>query len=109
MKDGSQREFCQVTLQNGQQLPEVSISEGFLKLRDEAGAREENEDLKSYIDKLRALEARAKADNKGLWSSSAEKVSTSHELSDPAAFVEKWKGKQLPGMYVFSHRTGAGR
>ena len=67
LRDGNKRDFCQITLQDGQQLPDLSIAEGFLKLREEAGSKEGSEELSSYIDKLRALEARAKADNKGLW------------------------------------------
>lgn len=98
MKDGSKRDFCQITLQDGNQLPDLSVAQGYLKLRDEAGSRESSDEVTSYIDKLRALEARAKADNRGLWDAAAPKAQTSHELSDPTAFVEKWRGKPIDGM-----------
>ena len=97
-KAGGQRDFCQITLQDGRQLPDLSIAEGYLKLRDEAGSKETNGDLTSYIDMLRALEARARADNKGLWDAAGAKVQTSHELSDPTAFVNKWRGTPIEGM-----------
>lgn len=102
MKDGSKREFCQITLQDGNQLPDLSVAQGYLKLRDEAGSRESTDEVTSYIDKLRALEARAKADNKGLWDAAAPKAQTSHELSDPSAFVEKWRGKPIDGRFKTS-------
>lgn len=98
MKDGSKREFCQITLQDGQQLPEASIAHGYLKLREEAGSREENEELTSYIDKLRVLEARAKADTKGMWDMEAPKAQTSHDLPDPDSFVNQWRRSPLGGV-----------
>lgn len=89
-----------MTLQDGQQLPDLAVAEGFLKLRDDAGKRDENEDVTSLIEKLRAVEARAKADEKGMWNTEGQKIQTSYELSDPNDFVQRMKGKPLQGMDV---------
>lgn len=94
---GAGRQYGTITLQDGQQLPDLSVAEGYLKLRDDAGKREENEDVTSYIDKLRVLEARAKADAKGLWDVDSPKIQTSYEVPNPKEFAEKWYRKPMDG------------
>jgi staphylococcal nuclease domain-containing protein 1 len=84
-------------LQDGQQLPELAIAEGCLKLRDDAGRRDEGEEVQQLVEKLKVLEARAKADSKGVWTESAQPLQTAYELSNPQDFVSKHKGKSLEG------------
>jgi len=50
------------------------------------------------IEKLRALEAHAKADEKGLWDADLERINTSYELpTNVQDFLETYKGQELDG------------
>jgi len=86
-----------VVLQNGQNLLDLVVGEGWVKLRDDAGKKEESSQGTELLERLQALEARAKADEKGLWTTDLKRIENVNELSDPKAFVEEWKGKPLDG------------
>jgi len=60
---GAKREYGIVSLPTGQTLPEYSVREGWLKLRDDAGRKEENEENTQTLEKLQVAEAHAKADS----------------------------------------------
>ena len=96
------REYGTVILQNGQQLPDLLVSEGWAKLREDAGRKDESEAGTQLLEKLQALEARAKADEKGVWGKKGDNVETTYEMSDAKAFLEQWKGKSIDG---WSHRV----
>lgn len=97
---GAKREYGVITLQDGHQLPDVSVAAGFLKIRDEAGKREESEEVTSLIDRLRAYEAQAAADNRGLWDENAERIKTSYEIASVQAFFEEYKGRPMDGEFL---------
>jgi len=90
-------------LQNGQQLLDLVVGEGWAKLRDDAGKKEDTPQGTELLERLQALEARAKADEKGLWSSNVQRIENVHEMSDPKAFAETWKNEALDGN-TFIHR-----
>ncbi|KAF1998950.1 hypothetical protein P154DRAFT_494301 [Amniculicola lignicola CBS 123094] len=92
---GANREYGILALPNKTQLPDLSVAEGWLKLRDDAGRKDDSDEATSTLEKLQALEARAKADSKGLWADGSSKIHSTSELSDPKKFVEEHKGKQL--------------
>lgn len=98
-------------LPDGPQLPDLVVSEGWAKLRDDAGRKDDSDESQAILDKLQVLEARAKADSKGLWAGSGGRVQTTYELPDAKAFAEAWKGKQLDGECIrldtCRMRTGA--
>ena len=73
------------------------MAEGYLKVRDDAGKRDESEEATSYVEKLRVLESRAKADGKGLWDSDLETIRTSYELPKANDFAHRCKGKAVEG------------
>lgn len=89
------RDYGIVTLQTGQTLPELAVTEGWVKLRDDAGRKDESDEAKSLLEKLELEEAKAKAESYGLWASSGGKVDASYEVPDPKAFVDEWKGKSI--------------
>ena len=89
------RDYGVVTLGTGQTLPELAVSEGWVKLRDDAGRKDESEEAKALLEKLELEEAKAKAESYGLWASTGGKVDASYEVPDPKAFVEEWKGKSI--------------
>jgi staphylococcal nuclease domain-containing protein 1 len=79
------------------QIPEAAVREGWLKVREDAGKRDENEEVVLLAEKLQVAEAHAKADGKGVWSDDKKSgdVDCAYELPDAKAFVEENKGKSL--------------
>lgn len=82
------------------QLPDISVQEGWSKVREEAGKRsDESEETLALLDRLRALESLAQDENKGVWASSNKGViETSYELANGQELVSKYKGEQLEGI-----------
>lgn len=78
-------------------LPEIAVERGWVKLREKGGRDEYGEEAAALLEKLKALEAKAKAASEGLWASGGGTIENSHDLSNPQAFVEQWKGKQVDG------------
>jgi staphylococcal nuclease domain-containing protein 1 len=91
----TKREYGRVNLSNGPSFPERVVAEGWAKLRDDAGRKEESEEATAYLEKLQHLETSAKNAAIGVWSSGGDKIETSYEVTDPAALIEEHQGKQL--------------
>lgn len=92
---GVKRDYGTVILQGGQSLPEAAVSEGWAKLRDDAGRKDESEDSKNLLEKLELQEAKAKHDSKGLWGVEDGRIENTYDISDPKSFAEQWQGKPL--------------
>ena len=92
---GVKRDYGTVTLQTGESLPEAAVSEGWVKLRDNATRKEESEESKALLEKLELQEAKAKHESKGMWSTDGGKLENVNEIPDAKAFVEQWQGKAL--------------
>ncbi|KAF2748085.1 hypothetical protein M011DRAFT_493974 [Sporormia fimetaria CBS 119925] len=92
---GANREYGIISLPNKTQLPETAVAEGWVKLRDDAGRKDDSEEAAAVLEKLQMLEARARADSKGLWQDSPSNINSTNELSDPRKFVEDNKGQDL--------------
>ncbi|KAH7377752.1 hypothetical protein BKA66DRAFT_572063 [Pyrenochaeta sp. MPI-SDFR-AT-0127] len=92
---GANREYGLIVLPNKIILPEQAVAEGWLKLRDDAGRKEDSEEAAQLLERLQVVEARARADSKGVWAESGSRISASSELSDPQKFVEHNKGKDM--------------
>lgn len=82
------------------QLPDISVQEGWSKVREEAGKRsDESEETLALLDRLRALESLAQDESKGVWASSNNgMIETSYELANGQELVSKYKGEQLEGI-----------
>lgn len=91
---GVKREYGTVVLQSGESLPEAAVSEGWVKLRNDASRKDDSEESKSILEKLELEEAKAKAGSKGVWDSGGI-IDTTYDIPDPKEFVEQWKGKSL--------------
>ncbi|EEH33108.1 hypothetical protein PAAG_04161 [Paracoccidioides lutzii Pb01] len=91
----TKREYGIVKLPNNQELPDICLAEGWVKLRDDVSRREESEDTVVLLDKLRGLESRARTESKGLWASTGGHIESAYEVADPKALVESEKGKQI--------------
>ncbi|ORY04194.1 hypothetical protein BCR34DRAFT_604950 [Clohesyomyces aquaticus] len=92
---GANREYGIINLPNKTSLPELAVAEGWVKIRDDAGRKDDSDEATATLEKLQVLEARARADSKGVWQEAGGRISSSSELSDPKTFVEDNKGKAL--------------
>lgn len=92
---GANREYGLLVLPNRILLPEQAVAEGWLKLRDDAGRKEDSEEAAQLLERLQAVEARAKADSKGLWAETSTRINCVSELSDAAQWVEEHKGRDI--------------
>jgi staphylococcal nuclease domain-containing protein 1 len=91
----TKREYGVVVLNDGRRLPEEMVKEGWLKLREDAGRKEDSEEALQQLDHLRLLEAKARNDDKGLWSPDLARIDVQNDLGDSQAFLETYKGKTL--------------
>lgn len=92
---GVKRDYGTILLQSGESLPEAAVSEGWLKLREDAGRKDDSEDSKGLLEKLELEEAKAKSNSKGVWAANGGRIDTAYEIANPKDFVEQWKGKTL--------------
>lgn len=93
----SSRDYGTATLQDGRNLLDLAVSEGWVKLRDDAGKKEDSPQGIELLERIQALEAKAKVENKGLWNPDLTRIENAQEVPDPKAFVEEWKGKSIDG------------
>jgi len=92
---GGNRDYGIVQLANGQQLPDLVVQEGWAKLRDDAERKADTPQAAELLEKLQALEAHAKADEKGLWATKPRQIQNIREIPDTKAFVEEHKGEAI--------------
>jgi staphylococcal nuclease domain-containing protein 1 len=89
----SGREYGVVELKDGTKFPEDLVKAGWAKVREEAGRKEESEDILAKLENLRALESEAKAEEKGLHGSGGV-IEVQNDLGTPD-FFNQWKGKTV--------------
>ncbi|KAK4181232.1 putative nuclease [Triangularia setosa] len=93
----SGREYGTAQLQDGTTFPEASVKAGWLKVREDAGRKEESEAALAMIDTLRIYESEAKDEGKGLFAGSGGVIEVQNDLGGPD-FLNKWKGKTVEGV-----------
>ncbi|KAG6001932.1 hypothetical protein E4U21_003648 [Claviceps maximensis] len=93
----SGREFGTAKLKDGSELPDELVKAGWLKVREDAGRKEENDEILDRLEKLRELEAQAKAESKGLWAGTGGVIQVQNDLGGPD-FIKKWKGETVDGI-----------
>ncbi|KAG9574772.1 Copper, zinc superoxide dismutase, partial [Aureobasidium melanogenum] len=91
----SPRDYGVIILQSGQHLLDLVVREGLVKLRDDAGKKEDTPQGTELLERLQALESHAKVDEKGLWNPDQQRIDNVHDLSDPRAFSEAYKGQPI--------------
>lgn len=92
---GANREYGLIVLPNRILLPETAVAEGWLKLRDDAGRKEDSEEAAQLLERLQAVEAHARADSKGLWAEKSSRINVVSELSDAQKWVDQHKGRDI--------------
>lgn len=93
----SGREFGTAKLQDGTELPEAQVKAGWLKVREDAGRKDESEELAERLQSLRALEDSARSEGKGLWAGVGGIIEVQNDLGGPE-FMNIWKGKTVDGV-----------
>lgn len=98
----TKRDYGLIYTPDGKMFPELLVQDGWVKMREDAGKREESEEVTQLIEKLQAAEAHAKADSKGLWADdqSVGRVECAFEVPDAKSFVEQEKGKNIEGKWI---------
>ncbi|CAI4210802.1 unnamed protein product, partial [Parascedosporium putredinis] len=91
------REFGIVKIKDGPDLPDELVKEGWVKVREDAGKKESDEDILQRLENLRTLESEAKAQEKGLWSGASGVIQVQNDLGDPS-FLKEWSGKTVDGI-----------
>jgi staphylococcal nuclease domain-containing protein 1 len=86
---------------NGPQFPEHAVAEGWAKIREDAGRKDDSDESTALVEKLQVVEARAKADSKGLWSESGGRINCFYDIPNVKQFVEEYKGKPIDGMTLY--------
>lgn len=92
---GANREYGLIVTPNKEILPQQAVAAGWVKLRDDAGRKEDSDEAANLLERLQVDEARARADSKGLWAETGGRINSSSELSDATKFVEQNKGKDI--------------
>lgn len=95
---GAKRDYGTVYLQTGQSLPDAAVAEGWVKLREDAGRKDESEASKALLEKLELAEASAKTNLKGIWASAGGNLENANEVPDPKGFVEQYRDKSIEGI-----------
>ncbi|KAJ6443852.1 transcription factor [Purpureocillium lavendulum] len=93
----SGREFGTARLKDETELPDELVKAGWLKVREDAGRKEESEEILERLGKLRALESQAKSEGKGLWAGVGGVIEVQNDLGGPE-FMKEWKGKTVDGI-----------
>jgi staphylococcal nuclease domain-containing protein 1 len=93
----SGREYGTAVLQDGTELPDASIRAGWVKVREDAGRKEESEEILEKLEKLRNLETQAKDEGKGLHAGTGGVIEVQNDLGGPE-FMTEWKGKTVDGI-----------
>lgn len=92
---GAKRDYGTILLPSGESLPELAVAEGWLRLRDDAGRKDDAGEPKMLVEKLELEQAQAKASSKGVWGSKSSNTETTYEIPEPTKFVEQWKNKPV--------------
>lgn len=93
----SGKDYGTVDLADGTALPDALVEAGWLRVREDAGKKEESEELLDRLEKLKALESQAKSEAKGLWAGTGGHVEVQNDLGGPE-FLNVWKGKTVDGI-----------
>ena len=93
----SGREFGSASLPDGTEFPDELVKAGWLKVREDAGRKDDSEDVAERLEKLRALEAAAKSEGRGLWAGVGGIIEVQNDLGGPD-FLNQWKGKTVDGI-----------
>lgn len=93
----SQREYGSAKLQDGTEFPDELVKAGWVKVREDAGKKEDDEEILQRLDNLRELESKARTEAKGLFAGTGGYIEVQNDLGHPQ-FLNEWKGKTVDGV-----------
>lgn len=93
----SGRDFVSAKLQDGTEFPDVLIKAGWVKVREEAGRKDDSDEIAERVETLRALEAGARSQGSGVWAGTGGMIEVQNDLGGPE-FLTQWKGKTVDGI-----------
>ena len=85
-------------MNDGRQLPEEMVKQGWLKLREDAGRKEDSEEALQQLDKLQLLEATARSEDLGVWAPGGGEIDLQHDMGDSQTFLDTYKGKTVDAL-----------
>ncbi|KAH9884162.1 tudor domain-containing protein [Xylariomycetidae sp. FL2044] len=89
----SGRDYGVVQLRDGMQLPDELVKAGWLKVREDAGRKEESEEVQQHLETLRQWESQARTEGKGLWEGVGGVIEVQNDLG--SIDFDQWKGKTV--------------
>ncbi|KAI0162014.1 tudor domain-containing protein [Xylariaceae sp. FL1272] len=92
----SGREYGSAELKDGTKLPDELVKAGWLKVREDAGRKDDSEEVLERLELLRNLEAQAKSEGKGLWAGTGGDIQVQNDIG--AINFSQWKGKTVDGI-----------
>ncbi|KAI1436391.1 putative transcription factor [Xylaria sp. CBS 124048] len=92
----SGREYGHAQLQDGTQLPDELVKAGWLKVREDAGRKEDSGETLERLEALRNLESQAKNEGKGLWAGAGGVINVHYDIG--SIDFDQWKGKTVDGL-----------
>lgn len=93
----TKRDHGVLFLNDGQKLLEVMLEAGWVKLRDDAGKKEDSERALLHLEQLRLLEAQAKSEERGIWQPGGKAIVVT-DVSDAKKFLAEHKNKRIPSI-----------
>jgi staphylococcal nuclease domain-containing protein 1 len=94
----TKREYVVITSADKRKFPEESVQEGWIKVREDAGRKDDTEQSIERLNALKLLESQARAAGKGIWASESSRIEVQNDIGEPQAFAETWKGKTADGL-----------
>lgn len=94
----TKREHVVITSADKRKFPEESVQEGWIKVREDAGRKDDTEQSLERLRELKHLESQARAAGKGIWASDVSRIDVKIDLGNTQAFLEKWKGQTVDGL-----------
>ncbi|KAI9732942.1 MAG: hypothetical protein M1818_007375 [Claussenomyces sp. TS43310] len=94
----TKRQYGTIWTTEGRKFPEEAVKEGWLKLREDAGRKEDTEEAQRQLSELRLLEAKARSEDIGVWATKGGHIEVEHDLGDAQTFLDTYKGKTFDGL-----------
>ncbi|RPA74400.1 hypothetical protein BJ508DRAFT_418638 [Ascobolus immersus RN42] len=92
----NQREYGIIALNDGANLAERLIEEGLVTVRQEAGRKDDPEEITEILQRYRDLETIAKAERKGIHSGDSAVVECNNDFpTETEDFFKKWGKKRM--------------
>lgn len=94
----TKRQFGVIFLEDGVKFPQAVVREGWAKIKDAAGRKEDTEKAVQLLNELKLLESQARAEDLGVWSPSSGQLDVQHDLGNSDEFMAEYKGQSVDGV-----------